>query len=139
MPAFAKHQVMLDPATQALMNEVRPLSDYRLQYVNGRYPLLSLLYAVYAGGEHTLYCDHTDDFMRAYIVDSVPPSERPQAEERLKAISALLERLEKERLVQRTLPPAEQTLIEPTQEEWRLLGHALGQELQQADPPAPMW
>jgi hypothetical protein len=139
MSALTAREVMLDPETQAIFDRVRPLSDYRLQYVNGRYPLLSLLYAVYAGGEHTLFCDHYEAFVRAYVVESASPEERAAAEEKLASIKTLMKRLEDKRLVERERAPAQQDLLEPNDEEWRLLGHILAGELGQKDAPMPMW
>jgi hypothetical protein len=139
MSALEAHQVMLDPENQALISRIRPLANYRLQFVNGRYPLLSLMYAIHAGGEHTLFCDHPDEFMRAYIVDSVSPEERPQAEEKLKTIKGLMKRLEEKRELQRRLPPSEQEVLDLDAEEWRLLGHIVATELTQKDAPMPMW
>jgi hypothetical protein len=49
------------------MDEMRGLANYGLNYKNPNYPVLSFLYAVFAGGEHTLYCDHTKEFVKAYL------------------------------------------------------------------------
>jgi hypothetical protein len=70
-PPLTKPQALLDPKTAATLAEARPLSDYRLNFANGRYPVLSMIYAIYAGGENTFYCDYSGDFVQAYLIDSV--------------------------------------------------------------------
>ena len=45
----------------------RKLSDYKTQYANKDFPLLSFIYAIMAGGEHTLYCDHTGEYVTKYL------------------------------------------------------------------------
>jgi hypothetical protein len=45
----------------------RSIANYRLHYINEKFPLLSMLYAVVAGGEHTIYCDYTGPFVSAYF------------------------------------------------------------------------
>ncbi len=76
----------LHPAIQAAINVARPLSCYKLRFTNGDYPVLSLLYAVYAGGEHTLYCDHGGPFARAYLVDAVVDAARARGEATVAAV-----------------------------------------------------
>lgn len=46
----------------------RHLSDYPTHFQNSTFPLLSFMYAVLAGGEHTIYCDHTAEFMAEYLL-----------------------------------------------------------------------
>lgn len=85
---LTKATAPLDPATQALVDEARPLSDYRLRFTNPDYPALSLLYAIYAGGEHALYCDHGEDFFTAYLIDAVVDGARKDADAHVEAVRA---------------------------------------------------
>lgn len=47
----------------------RRLSDYRMSYLSDEYPLLAFLYAIYAGGEHTIYCDYSVEYFNKYCVE----------------------------------------------------------------------
>jgi hypothetical protein len=84
---LTKQTAPLDPKTQAAIDEARPLSSYRLRFANPDYPLLSLVYAIYAGGEHALYCDHGGAFYRAYMIDSVVEAARVKAEAAIEAVA----------------------------------------------------
>jgi hypothetical protein len=132
----------LNPTDQARFDIVRPLADYRLNFINSRYPLLSFFYAIFAGGESTLYCDHSVDYLQAYLVDSVAPEDRPKAEAQAEQVRSILSRLAVERDAQRSIPPAKQSILHPTSGEWDDLLALLKIELQQPDPvppPPPLW
>jgi hypothetical protein len=134
--------VTLNTADQARFDLVRPLKDYRLSYINGHYPVLSLLFASFAGGERVLYCDHANDFATAYLIDSVPPDKRALAVENASKIGHALARVAMEREKMRDLPPAQQTEPRLTSAEWDQILSVLKAELQQPSPvpPAPpMW
>jgi hypothetical protein len=58
----------LSEADRKTLLERRSLAvNYGLHYNNPRFPMLSFMYAVYGGGEHTLYCDHTEEFAYEYL------------------------------------------------------------------------
>jgi hypothetical protein len=122
----------LSAATLARLREVRPLSDYKLHFKNPQYPLLSLIYAVFAGGEHTLYCDFTPEFVGAYLGESHRP-------ETAAKVYKIIKVLDDERNVEREKPPAAQKQILMNAEQVEGLLHLLKEELLQKDPPAPMW
>jgi hypothetical protein len=84
---LTKQTAPLDPKTQATIDEARPLSTYRLRFANPDYPMLSLVYAIYAGGEHALYCDHGGDFFRAYMVDPIVEAARVKAQAAIEAVA----------------------------------------------------
>jgi hypothetical protein len=134
--------VTLNNADQARFDLVRPLKDYRLGYINGQYPVLSFMFAAFAGGERILYCDHPNDFAVAYLIDSVPPEKRALALENAGKIGQALARVAAEREKMRDLPPAQQTIPRPTSAEWDQILAVLKAELQQPNPvppPPPMW
>jgi hypothetical protein len=70
------------------MDKARPLSCYKLRFANPDYPILSFVYAIYAGGENTLYCDHGEDFFNAYLVDAVVEGTRKRASASVEAVRA---------------------------------------------------
>ncbi|MDQ2642945.1 MAG: hypothetical protein M3020_03965 [Myxococcota bacterium] len=45
----------------------RYLSDYPVRFCSEKYPLLAFLYAVYAGGENVIYCDHSEEYHEKYL------------------------------------------------------------------------
>jgi hypothetical protein len=112
--------VALDGPTRKLITEVRPLRHYKLHFMNERYPILSFLYAVLAGGEHTLYCDHTEDYVKAYLTG-------PHREE----MRAILYRYEQFR---EKNPP-----IVPPAEDWDEILAVLKKELTDQGVPLPLW
>jgi hypothetical protein len=97
------------------------------------------MYAIYAGGEHTLFLRSRRRFHAALRGRLREPGGSPQAEEKLKTIKALMQRLVDKPEGQRRCPRAEQELLELNSEEWRLLGHIVASELLQPDAPMPMW
>ena len=78
-PPLLKSQALLNKATRDLFAEVRPLSDYRLNFVNGHYPVLSMIYAIYAGGENAFYCDYSGAFVEDYLIKPVVELARVKA------------------------------------------------------------
>lgn len=116
-----KDKLPLSKDERARFNELRPLSCYRLNYVNERYPLLSFLYAIYAGGEHALYCDHPADFAQAYLTG-------PGGAEAMAVFARLMPRYERQ-----------EPDIQPGSKEWDDIMPLLRAELEQEDPPLPMW
>lgn len=133
-------QVPLDPTTQAEIQAVRPLSDYRLRFINPRYPVLSLLYAVMAGGENTLYCDYTDDFVAQYLAGAPAATTA--------ALGKALGEVYAERQKMRVLPPDSQDAIVLSSQNWDDVWAVLKAELMQfvedpqkgvVAPPLCMW
>jgi hypothetical protein len=76
----------LAPDVQKAIDVARPLSSYKLNFTNGDYPALSFVYAIFAGGEHALYCDHSEDFFKAYLVDAVVEKARKKADADVDAV-----------------------------------------------------
>jgi hypothetical protein len=52
---------------------------YKLRFTNPDYPVLSFVYAIYAGGENALYCDHGGDFYQAYLIEPVVEAAKKKA------------------------------------------------------------
>ena len=125
-------QAPLNKEDQELFEKLRPLSVYKLHYQNPRYPLLAFIYAVYAGGEHALYCDYT----RAYVEEYLKKSDRPQT---MQEVGAILQRVARQRDIEREKDPKDQQLIVCTPEEWDRIWAVLKAELLQDPPPLPMW
>jgi hypothetical protein len=146
---LTKPQVPLDSQTQALFQQARPLSDYTLRFINHQYPLLSMMYAMFAGGENALYCDYTSDFARQYLF--VDPSAPTPAEiAKANRIGAVLANLDIRRQAMRNLPPEQQEVIQPNNADWDKILVILKEELTQnvvdgvvgtpvPPPPVPMW
>jgi hypothetical protein len=67
-PTYDPKQNPLSLEDRRRLHAVRDLYNYKIHYNNPRFPLLSLAYAMYAGGEHTLYCDFTEDFIYEYLL-----------------------------------------------------------------------
>jgi len=84
------NKVPLPPELEKTMNTWRPLSSYKLNYTNGDYPALSFAYAVLAGGEHAIYCDHSEDFFNAYMVDAVVDQARKKGDADVEAVRRAL-------------------------------------------------
>jgi hypothetical protein len=155
MPYFKRNkalditQVPPNAANQQDLEAIRPLADYRLHYVNFRYPMLSMLYAVFAGGENTLYCDHTPDFVESYFVDPNAPqdvqdAQRAKAQRLGLAVGPTVTPpgLEAERQNQRERTADSQDVIVASSAQWDAILAILKEELQQADettPATPMW
>ena len=96
---------------------MRPLSEYKLRFINHQYPVLSLLYAVMAGGENALYCDYTNDFVKQYLfADPDKPTDAEAAKAR--ALGNALGGVFKKRDEMLLKPPAEQDVIVPSSEDW---------------------
>ena len=141
MPLTAA-DVSLNTKDQATIDRVRPLYDYRLSFINGRYPLLSFIYAIYAGGESTLYCDHSLDYLNAYLVESASPADHAQAKIKAAGIKEILARVATEREVEREKDPRDQVIPRLNSNDWDRLLVILKQELEQPDPvppPPPKW
>jgi hypothetical protein len=82
----SKNRALLSEATRRQLAQARPLANYKLNYVNGDYPFLSMLYAIYAGGEHTLYCDHPGEYVQAYLVAPVVEAAKARAAAAVEAV-----------------------------------------------------
>jgi hypothetical protein len=78
-PPLLDSQALLNKDTQQLLARMRPLTDYRMNFVNGHYPVLSMIYAIYAGGENTFYCDYSGAFVKAYLITPVVELAREKA------------------------------------------------------------
>ncbi|HEX9621164.1 MAG TPA: hypothetical protein VF989_13565 [Polyangiaceae bacterium] len=117
----------LGRSDQKKMNEMRGLMNYRLHYRNRNYPVLSFLYAIFAGGEHTLYCDHTEDYVAEYLT-----SPRLTGARR-KRLMKVLAYLEKHRYDE--YPPY------PSSQDWDDVLELLKAELypETAMAPHPVW
>jgi hypothetical protein len=139
-------ELSLSNADREKFDELRPLTNYRLHYVNKDFPILSFVFGVLAGGEYTLYCDHTEDYAKAYLGYDVKralrlePGQDPETlqdrsfrinKERRDVLFSVLARLEADR------PKAPF----PTPEEWDRVMKVLGDELKSAGElmPSPVW
>lgn len=140
-------QVPLDPSTQTQIQAVRPLSEYKLRFINHQYPVLSLLYAVMAGGENALYCDYTGDFVAQYLFAN---PDRPTDAEvaTATALGEALKEVSAERLKMQNTVPASQKAIVLSSESWDAVWAVLKPELMQfvedaqkgvVAPPLCMW
>jgi hypothetical protein len=148
--SLTKSQLPLDSQTEALLEQVRPLSDYKLRFINHQYPLLSMMYAMFAGGENTLYCDHTDDFVAQYLFAN---PDAPTDAETAKAtrVGTALKRIGDLRAETQNLPAEQQAVLQPDSAEWDKILAILKEELTQnvapdgtvgagaPPPPTPMW
>ena len=110
----------LREATLAFVRSLRGIENYKLMYANDRLPVLSFLYAIYAGGEHTIYCDHSSEYAQRYLTG-------PGGREAL----AILARLDRQRFDR---PPPR-----PTSEELDALLSIVKEELAQMPGPEPIW
>jgi hypothetical protein len=118
------------------MPELKPraerfLSDYRMHYQNPTFPLLSFMYAVLAGGEHTIYCDFTADFAKEYLFkpfggsyDKCPPHVRQFVDQLVK-----LDVASKGRSV----------VVHATCADWEVFVKCLHLELTTNEGPTPAW
>jgi len=110
----------LPAADNARLKQLRRLSNYKLSYINPKFPVLSFLYAVYAGGENTLYCDFTDEYVKAYLTG---PSGQ--------LVARVFAELEPDRF--REPPPR------PSPAQLQRIWEALYIELVQDGMPEPFW
>jgi hypothetical protein len=126
----------LDAQFQKQLEELRPLSKYKLHYANPEFPVLSFLYAVLAGGEFTLYCDHTSDYLAKYLgyeKDHKFSRAHRLPEANYAKLKTLFLRWESGR---HKVPPAY-----VTPEEWKVVLEVLYDELATAGKhlPMPLW
>jgi len=108
----------------------RSLANYRLQYVNDDFPILSLIYAVMAGGEHTLYCDYTEDFVKAY-------QGRAQHLDHMKKFNSRMS------LFVETSggikPEDRKQIVHANRDDWKVILECLLEELDGKKVPEPKW
>jgi hypothetical protein len=115
--------------------KVRPLSSYKLNYVDPNFPILAFTYAVISGGEYTLYCDHPRAYIKEYWGYDIETGEQDPAfrlpAERRTPVLEVLARLDRDR---------DQGPF-PTREEWKVVMEQLGEELITAGAlmPSPLW
>lgn len=103
------------------VRQFRDLGNYKTLYYNPDFPVLSFLYAIYAGGEHTLYCDFTEEYVARYLTG---PNGKDAA--------AILGELENHRFEE---PPPK-----PTTDQWTQILAILFKELTaNPDMPEPFW
>ena len=122
--ALRPDQKALPAALQDAIDQVRNIDNYSLKYTSEDFPLLGFIYATLAGGEHTLYCDHTAGFAERYLTKPLPPE-----------LVTVLAGYEKGRGVDPALKPNDKDL--------EVLLDALLVELKQARDaglfPMPLW
>jgi len=114
----------------------RYITDYRLQYVNPQYPLLSFMYAVLAGGEAALYCDHTGAFVKAYLTDHFPDADKRPAH--IKRFFSLL--AEFDRLTEPDKVTGKRTRqVTAEAQDWTIFLECLKEELIAQPVPEAFW
>lgn len=106
----------------------RYLEDYRVHYVNKDFPLLSLIYAVMAGGETPLYCDHTDKFVKAYILDHYPNGLPPHVAKFMDLLGQF-DKATQER----------KKFVSATEDDWKVILECVRAELVAGPVPATAW
>jgi hypothetical protein len=137
MPALTPTPITDRTLDEKFLHELRqrrPLQKYTLRFVNPEYPILSFLYAVTAGGEYTLYCDYTEDYVKEYLGYDVltnrqDPGYRISDQQRA-ALFEVLARLDGDRY--KDPPPY------PNRDEWRKVMEQLLEELDEPKAPRPM-
>jgi len=107
----------------------RKIDNYRLRYINDAFPLLSFTYAFMAGGEHTLYCDFSADYLDAYLGRA-----RGEHVQRFKARLAQFEEL-----AGRGADGKRLFVVHATPDDWRELMDCVLIELQGSREPEPIW
>ena len=122
--ALRPDQLALPSAVQNQIDTLRNIDNYSLKYLSDDFPLLAFVYATLAGGEHTIYCDHTAGFAQRYLTKPLPPD-----------LIAVLTKY----LSWRGADPAKK----PDDDDLRVLMNALFEELKQARDaghfPMPLW
>lgn len=108
----------------------RTLANYRLHYINQQFPLLSFIYAVMAGGEHTLYCDRTDEFVAAYFEGS---DDRSYVQEFFSIMGRF------EALAHEGSNPERTKVVHATPDDWDQILDLLKNEMRNSRGPAPIW
>jgi hypothetical protein len=70
--ALRPDELALPETLQTEIDKVRKIDNYSLKYLSEDFPLLAFVYATLAGGEHTIYCDHTRGFAERYLTQPLP-------------------------------------------------------------------
>lgn len=108
----------------------RFIEDYRLQYINKDFPLLSFIYAVMAGGEAPLYCDYTEKFVNEYLYKHFPdPGKRPAYFNQFVELLAQYDKLTEDRKKQ----------VTADDKDWTIFLDCLKQELLVQPRPEAFW
>ena len=109
----------------------RSLANYRLRFINRDFPLLSFIYAVMSGGEHTIYCDYTADYVNAYF-EGV--KDKPYIQEFFKLLG------EFEKMTDGGPPAAKRTkIVHALPADWDQILNLLKQEMSAVRGPEPKW
>jgi hypothetical protein len=110
----------------------RYLSDYPLSFRSEKYPLLAFLYAIYAGGEHTIYCDFSEEFHEKYLEEPFTSKGLPVPD----YINRVYDHLEK---VFEGATQGRTKTVHADAMDWDLFLAALKVEMTYKDGPTPAW
>lgn len=106
-------------------------SPIKCQFPNKDFPVLAFLYAVVIGGEHETYCDHTVDYVKAYLIGAFNDPEFAGPRNKLIAVLANLDAQNPER--------RRDIRVVPNDHQWDIICQVLAAELKRGPVPNPVW